>query len=91
MEDCIAYIEYRCLTVQAFSMTRTGPGKFTASFTLLSMSQATYPVLRRAVPRMKPALQNNNWGNALPFVFPSKKTARSETILWNGDAVHFPP
>lgn len=39
---------------------------------------------------MKPALQNSNWGNALPLNFPIEENcALIEIILWHGDAIHF--
>ena len=48
MENCIAYIEYCCYTGFFNDYDRTGPGKFTASFTSLNVSQMTYLVY--AVP-----------------------------------------
>lgn len=80
LENCIAYIECHSMTVTAaflaFSMTRTGPGRFTASFYVVELASGDIPGLRRAVPRMKPASQDK-WGKALPFIFSSKKTAHS--------------
>ena len=75
MENCVAYIEFRCLTVQVFSMTSTGPGKFAVCFFyVVEDVSGDIPGFTPYRATYETALQSNYSGNVLPFVCPSKKT-----------------
>ena len=90
LENRIAYIEYRCLTGFFNDQNRTGTVH--SFFYVVGHVSGEIPGLRRAVPRMKPALQDNDWGKRFALRFPIEENCTLiETILWHGDAVHFPP
>src|SRR6267154_1329005 len=84
MENCVAYIEYRCLT--GFFNDQTMTGKVHGFFYVAERVSGDIPGLRRAMPHMKPALQiaKQQLGKLFALTFPTEENcALVEIILWH--------